>query len=123
MAQGYIDSTSIYEVVAALTLPQDELYPWAWSITLIVTMALIRANHLTLAPAPSNVGAASGVYGTLTAGLSTSRIMTYREPAPVQVSDRALRKVKTWARNNPAKLRHTLEHLLSDEDNFQPWLH
>jgi len=121
MVAGFVDSASMYEVIAALSFSEvDECYPWAWQSALLVSDALIDIDHLQLSPSPAPSGGASGSYALLMAGV---RPFVGSGRPTRRVLDRALAETRTWARKNAAAVHSAVEELGTDDRNFKPWLY
>lgn len=120
MTDGYIDSSSAYEVVSVLSGKRpNESHGWAWRSALSVSSALINCRYLKLAPAPGLAKAASGPYGRLM--ISLSDLIVGAKPDQ-QVEKSALHKTKRWANDNVAKVRDIHREMEADETNFSKWL-
>jgi hypothetical protein len=121
---AFVDSASTYEVVAACSLGSPgRCYPWAWIVVNEVTMALIFAEHLKLAPSPKPAGRASGFYEVLMTTLRNTNVLGLGYRAD-ETSERAVEAIKNslHVEDQLKRLRNRLRQLESDETNYRPWI-
>ena len=117
----FLDSASLYEVVAVFGFGKPSAcYPWAWTTAVTVTHALMQAEVLRMAPAPSPAKAAGGTYADVSRRVMEANLVTLR--ANGGEDPNVLTTTKRWAAINTSYLQQTLADLLKDEDNFVPWL-
>jgi hypothetical protein len=120
ITEGYIDSSSIYEVLAVLGAKSpEETYPWALQSTIASTSMLMNTYNLKIAPAPDKTGRASGLYGHLIEKLAEF-ISIYRPKD--EIAQKALQRTKLWAYKNTEKIRRIYSNLRTDDKNFNRWL-
>jgi hypothetical protein len=118
--QGYIDASSLYEIVHVFRYPNPEAaYPWAVQSSIEVTALLMEARNIELAPDPGPAGATSGPYEVLTTLLSS---FVRKASVPATVRQKALRQTQAWVQRNPAEIQSAYRALGADRTNFDPWL-
>jgi len=120
MSEGYIDSATMHEVIAALMHKRpEECYAWAWQGAIETTCTLIGTEHLKLPPAPGFEGATSGLYADFLQILSS--IVSRSRPTG-DIEQKARRQAKAWVRRNATGIRSHYEQLKMDKQNFARWL-
>ena len=122
--EGFIDSASTYQVVAACELGDPgRCFPWAWIVINDVTMLLIFAQHLRMSPGPGALGDATDLYGILVDALRKENVLDWARP-PAAKLERALARTKK-AMSSDAEitaLRRRIDELNEDGVNYLPWL-
>jgi hypothetical protein len=129
---GLVDSASTYEVVTACDIGASKaLYPWAFLTINEVTLSLIFAGHVRMAPSPhDNQGSAGSLYGRLISELLATNILDLGERPVGTQRARALAKLRRYlvtpspptGRTGALMIRHAIDRHQADERNFRPWL-
>lgn len=121
MVTSFVDSASMYEVIAALSFSDvSECYQWAWQSALLVSDAMIDIEHLQLSPSPGPSGGASGSYALLMEGVRP--FVGISRPGK-KVLNKALAETRTWTHRHADLVHSAVEELGADEHNFKPWLY
>ncbi|HWQ98599.1 MAG TPA: hypothetical protein VN538_10975 [Clostridia bacterium] len=112
----FIDSATIYDVTAITrTGNTNNICNWIKQSALASTTALINMPNLKIAPAPSQSGAASGIYDYLMRGLSD--VVGVVESQEIY-KKKALKKTKDLN----GELVKTAYSTVIDDKSFQQWL-
>lgn len=120
MTIGLIDNTCVYEVVEALSYKRPEdCHQWAWKSAIEATCLIIGAEHLRLAPSPTQDGVPSGQFGQLLTGIAD---VVGTANSTDEVRRLARSNVKRWARERTNSIADSYASLAANDTDFQLWL-
>lgn len=118
MSQGYIDSATLFEVVAHARRSEFR-HDWAARGAHAATVALLYTEHLHVPKSPIRSGDSEGPYRLLMEGVQT--FGTSLTGTGGEASVLATSRTKEWAISNVTAIKGALQGLAGDK-NFQAWL-
>jgi hypothetical protein len=119
MADSLVDGAAILGCLEALDCRSPETTPvWAYRSIVEVTTVLLLVPRIVLSPIPELHAAAIGPYGRILTELSSFLDQT---PVPEATRRVSMRSTQRWGRENPDKLRASLDGYREDA-SYQHWI-
>jgi hypothetical protein len=119
MRNGYVDSASIWGVIAAMSYSRVEEWPeWTKQSAIEVTHALVNDHYLEIAPGPGSFAGAMGLYDHAMRNLA----FMVSDSVPAEgVLKHAETRLRKWVSRYHASISAAFGRAMADE-NMEDWL-
>ncbi len=126
-AAGFIDSTSLYQVVISLSYDSpcnaavSGWSPWDTHVPMLVTALLLSTSHMRCIVPPKEVMYPTETFGCLVGQLDDAGLVERPAGSKEQVANVA-KVTSRWADRNVQKIRSVLSETLQDTAKYDRWI-